>query len=463
MALWTPANLSVAPRMWLNGDNAVFSGSNLSSIANSGSEGGSFVLGSVPTKQTTNSLNGILLTGTSQYLSLTMGAFSSGAIHIFALVNLNSRAGINTGLLRRYDLFTDHCIDFQPDGDEFGGQNLFGDEYGSGTPVPGIAGYPGASLGVGTPGSVQGGLGATTNTYRLNGTNIAGGMTSTTGALEPGASTTWYVGQEWGGMGTRFEGAVYQLLVLDYQPTLADLQRLEGWAHWKYGVQAALPGGHPYAGAAPTTGGTYTLTATVGTFALTGQAAAFRRALKLVTIKGTFAETGNAANLSRGLKLPAASGAFTQTGVAAVLRSARKLVTTAGAFALTGNAANLVYKPVGSTYILTASTGSFALTGKAAGLKVGYKLPAAKGAFTYSGLAANLARGRTLAAGMGAFTLTGQAVGLARTYGLAAECGTFSLIGNAARLHYSNPQIWFPVAQHAVVWTPVPLAAGPEG
>jgi hypothetical protein len=119
---------------------------------------------------------------------------------------------------------------------------------------------------------------------------------------------------------------------------------------------------------APAAGGSpYTLTASPGAFALTGQAA----------------------GLYRGLRLTASPGAFALTGQAAGLRAARRLTCAAGAFALTGQAAGLTYGSVGH-YTLTAAAGAFALTGQAAGLFAARRLTCAPGAFLLTGRPAGL-------------------------------------------------------------------------
>ena len=49
-------------------------------------------------------------------------------------------------------------------------------------------------------------------------------------------------------------GAVYELTFVPYNSSLDTRQRLEGYAAWKWGLQALLPSGHPYKSAAPTVG-----------------------------------------------------------------------------------------------------------------------------------------------------------------------------------------------------------------
>ena len=67
-------------------------------------------------------------------------------------------------------------------------------------------------------------------------------------------------------------------------------------------------------------GASYTITAAVGTFTL----------------------TGNAANLKADRKITAAVGTYTLTGNAANLKADRKIVVGLGTYTLTGNTANMV-------------------------------------------------------------------------------------------------------------------------
>lgn len=161
-------------------------------------------------------------------------------------------------------------------------------------------------------------------------------------------------------------------------------------------------------------GPTYTLTAAAGTFSLTGQAANFKRQLRLL----------------------ASAGAFTMTGRAAGLRVSRRLVAAAGSYAMTGYAATLL-----RLRILTAQAGSFALTGQAAGLRVSRRLVAGAGSFTLTGQAAGLKFARRLVAEAGSFVLTGGAAGLRAARRLVAEAGAFVATYWPISLIYSGATI----------------------
>lgn len=198
-------------------------------------------------------------------------------------------------------------------------------------------------------------------------------------------------------------------------------------------------------------GGAFTLTADVGSFALTGHAAALTVQRRLTAAVGTFALTGHAAGLTAQRRLVAAPGTFTLTGHAAALAAQRRLAAAVGTFTLTGHDADLrvglslvaeagVFTLTGHAAALiaarrlTAETGVFTLTGHAADLRVGLTLVAETGAFTLSGHAAALLAARLLTAEAGVFTLTGQPAGLAAGRHLTAEAGAFVLTGHAAVL-----------------------------
>jgi hypothetical protein len=148
--------------------------------------------------------------------------------------------------------------------------------------------------------------------------------------------------------------------------------------------------------------------------------------------------------------LTADVGSFALTGIAAGLLASRQITAETGTFALSGIDADLVYlAPVGPTYTLTAEVGSFILTGIAAALEpqeliLGVwqdagviaafdqnVITAEVGSFTLTGIAADLVSSRVLTADAGEFTLTGIDASLASVSVLVADVGEFVLTGNA--------------------------------
>jgi hypothetical protein len=152
----------------------------------------------------------------------------------------------------------------------------------------------------------------------------------------------------------------------------------------------------------------------------------------LTASAGTFTLSGAAAGVFRKFTLTASSGSFTFTGNATALLSARKLPAAAGSFSFTGGSAAIY-----SGLSFGAQAGTFALTGAAATLRAARTTAAQGGSFAFTGGAASLTKGRTLAVSAGTFVLTGAAASFARTYRLSASAGTFSFTGADAGLTYT--------------------------
>jgi hypothetical protein len=157
-------------------------------------------------------------------------------------------------------------------------------------------------------------------------------------------------------------------------------------------------------------GPTYTLTASTGTFTLTGNTTGLQASRNISTNVGTFTLTGNATGL--------------QTG--------RNIAASVGTFTLTGNAANLVYTPSGgATYTLTATSGSFSLTGNNASLVASRKIATTVGTFTLNGISNAFLLQHTIAPSVGSFVLNGNTTNLKVSRQLALSTGTFTLTGNS--------------------------------
>lgn len=194
--------------------------------------------------------------------------------------------------------------------------------------------------------------------------------------------------------------------------------------------------GSSYVGASDATGGSgsYTLTATHGTFTLSGQAVTLTSTAPLTASNGVYTLSGQAVTLRRGRPMVATAGTYTLTGSDAAIDI--QVAVSAGAYTLTGQAVTLTYTPAGDP-VMTASAGSLTLTGQAVGLRHGYALPSSAGSFAITGQAAALRHAYVLGASAGSFALSGQAVGLRRGYPLVSSAGAFTLTGQAATLTYT--------------------------
>jgi hypothetical protein len=180
-------------------------------------------------------------------------------------------------------------------------------------------------------------------------------------------------------------------------------------------------------------GASTTLNAESGAFVITGTAATFEYTRNVES--GVVAITGTPADLSLHRVLSAAAGAVTMTGTAAVLRTGRVLGAASGSVAITGTAATLVY---GTSTVLSADPGAFAITGTAAALRFNRVLTATAGAVAITGTAATLVYGSAtvLSADPGSFAITGTPAGLWLGRVLAAGAGTFTITGTAATTRY---------------------------
>jgi hypothetical protein len=174
---------------------------------------------------------------------------------------------------------------------------------------------------------------------------------------------------------------------------------------------------------------TYTLTASNGSLALTGQNANLRKASRLTAANGTLTLTGQPAVLARGLRLLASNGSLALTGQNANLLKANVLVAANGSLALTGQNANLV-----KASRLATLNGSLALTGQTANLIKAAQLAALNGTLALTGQTANLVKTSRLAAANGSLALTGQTAIVSRGLRLIAANGSLALSGQTANL-----------------------------
>lgn len=184
-----------------------------------------------------------------------------------------------------------------------------------------------------------------------------------------------------------------------------------------------------------------TVSASSGSFALAGYAAALLVNVTLIASSGAFSFTGNDATLSVGgnYTLSAETGSFALTGQDASLVAGGNFDLSAEtvSFALSGQDASLT---VGGDYLIVADYVSFALTGNDANLTVGGNFPLASDAasFSLTGQDANLVVGGNfdLLAESGSYVLNGQSINLVvgGDYSLAAEYATFILAGQSASL-----------------------------
>lgn len=181
----------------------------------------------------------------------------------------------------------------------------------------------------------------------------------------------------------------------------------------------------------------YTITASGGSYALTGQSAGLKASRKIAAAQGSYALTGQAAALRAARKIVAAQGSYALTGQAASLRAARMLAAGQGSYAITGQAAALRLARV-----LAAAQGSYSLAGQVAGLGAGRRIAAVQGAYALSGQDATLsysgAGAKTIFADHGSYSLSGQSVALRAARKITISAGGYTLTGQGAGLLFGR-------------------------
>lgn len=210
---------------------------------------------------------------------------------------------------------------------------------------------------------------------------------------------------------------------------------------------------------APAASTTYTLTASAGTFSLSGQAAGLLVSRRLTCSAGTFSLSGQSASLNKVSRVAADAGVFLLSGQTANLLANRSLTAANGTFTLTGQDADFA---LGKRIL--ADVGTFSLSGQDATFLLNRVLASEFGEFTLSGQVASLLYNKSLTAEVGSFTLSGQDVNFLRSKTLIAEAGTFTLSGQDATLTrsllLSGGVGTFTLSGQNVTFTLVPVGQG---
>jgi len=133
------------------------------------------------------------------------------------------------------------------------------------------------------------------------------------------------------------------------------------------------------------------------------------------------------------VRLTASAGTYTLTGQSVTALVARIVNAAAGSYALSGTTASLLLKRV-----LNAVTGSYALSGRTVTMSVNRPITASAGSYTLSGASATLLFAHGMNATAGAYALSGQATTFVKAINLAAGAGSYGLNGTSATLLFSH-------------------------
>jgi hypothetical protein len=278
MALWTPANLSVAPRLVMDGEAVPWSGSNYATTANSGSIGGNWnaLQGTVVKGSLLNAFNTLSFDGTRN-LKLSVQAAWSGDACFFAV--LQNVVAVDGGLVSHDWPWPSSGWTVYPRMANAGGASGYtwsaGDTlvFGSGSDIstPGNGNWTIATtpLASGSAAHIFVGRAGVTGLVRTDGTieTEPARTTNRATAVDTGPRLDYYLGSTSEVAYNAPEYGNFQLayLCVGVGFTDDDIERLEGWAAWRYNLVSLLPAGHTYKSAAPTFG----VSSITGTLAVT--------------------------------------------------------------------------------------------------------------------------------------------------------------------------------------------------
>lgn len=251
MSLWTPANLVTKPRYIFDPTTFVYSGANFVSGSNTGSVGGSWAIeAGTPAKGVPiNDYDVIGFTGAQVFLNSVIPWPNNTNVFIFAVAKIDttqsgSLVGHSWGSLDHRDA-THGWVYYPRIGTGFGGGVNEG----------------GLFQGIGSPLITRGDvftdafyhivgikIGIAPSTMRKDGT--VGSPTITNGIITLSLSNNFRVGAT-DASGELLTGDVAYVAALS-DPTLDEIQKLEGWAAWKYNLVPQLDVGHTFKAAPPT-------------------------------------------------------------------------------------------------------------------------------------------------------------------------------------------------------------------
>jgi hypothetical protein len=176
----------------------------------------------------------------------------------------------------------------------------------------------------------------------------------------------------------------------------------------------------------------YTLTASSGSLALTGENIVINKALSMALAKGLLSLTGGVLSTAALRKMAAAYGTFAETGEAISVTASRHMAVVFGAFTLAGEPA-----VTGRGRGMSISAGSFSYAGYQWAEQFQRRIAAVAGSFGLLSQSATLSHTRLMTAAATTFSWSGgvQAVGWARH--MAGTPTAFALTTPAAGTSYA--------------------------
>lgn len=240
-------------------------------------------------------------------------------------------------------------------------------------------------------------------------------------AFETTASATWTSSANWNGLAAEIKaGGAYNLTASAGSYSLSGVTSTLLFKH----LISAAVGSYSLSGVTVTLAKGRTMTAAAGSYALSGVTSTLLFKHLMAVAVGSYSLTGVSAGTLRGYPMVAGAGSYSLSGVNAALLHKWLISASAGSYSLSGVNANLLFK-----HLMSAGLGSYALSGVNANLLHGWMIGASAGSYSLSGISANPLFGRLLSAAVGSYSLSGVDAGLLHKWLLAAAIGSYSLTG----------------------------------
>jgi hypothetical protein len=442
--LWTPDRLTTPPRLWADSRAAVWSGSNLSSIANLGSDGGSGTITSVTLGAGLDAFNALSFnTDSTSKIDFTLGAWSSGEVAHFVVAYSDNNSEISGVIVGpgawaasgRYGAYLQASVTAGDAGAGNLGAYASADGFNtcgsSGAPGPAI--YGRASLAVttwhlasaefSTAGVVSG---------RENGLDVSY-VREKTGTVPNYGGGTWSVGRV--DAGETIIGDIAVLMVFDQLPTADEWERLEGWAAHRFGLTARLDAGHPYKTDPPLVdSGIEDLVVGSAAYAYTATAASIEYGREIVPEAASYTYTATAASIERGFEVVPESAAYLYTPTDATFDRTYIVAVAGATYTYSATDASIEFGRE-----IVPESAAYTYTAQSVSIERGYEIAADSASYLY-GVGAELTFDRTYIVAVGSATYTYTATDASIEFGreIAPEASSFTYTATDASIEYGR-------------------------
>lgn len=254
--LWTPSNLATAPVYWVDADVGLsVSGSNVTSWTNQGTGGNFTTVSSPPPTKATSSFpggnSGVVFAAGGNYVFSPTGFPPLNPIFTLSVFKRDAVQNAAALWSSGYDVSTSTSgtilyVTITAGGTGYAAGDVLGLNHGWGTiSLSGPIGTDTTSAHI-----IAAEMGSGVTPYlRWDGSAVTARSANAIASADASAPS-FAIGQ--GGSSTEgLDGRVGLLIMLGYNPTSSDINKLEGWSAWRFGLQGSLPAGHAYKSRAP--------------------------------------------------------------------------------------------------------------------------------------------------------------------------------------------------------------------